>query len=87
MSNINMNYNDPDNPIGYEPNFLESNDELMEKLDELKKDIEAEGLTLDKDEFWQRAWDDIVEGSPDFREEPRFSDTVSEWWARPRNTR
>jgi len=82
-----MNYNDPDNPIGYEPNFLESNDELMEKLDELKKDIEAEGLTLDKDEFWQRAWDDIVEGSPDFREEPRFSDTVSEWWARPMNTR
>jgi len=76
-------WNDPENPIGYEPDNLSDEDDLLSELygllDELEQNIKKEGLTLDADEFWQRAWDDIVEGNPEFREEPRFSDAVAKW--------
>ena len=72
-------WNDPENPIGYEPDNLPDDEELNGCLDELRGNIEKEGVTLDADEFWQRAWDDIVEGNPEFREEPRFSDAVAKW--------
>jgi len=65
-------WNDPDNPMGYEPNILEDDSELLGELDEFKE----EGLTLGADEFWETVWNEI---DPGLREEPLFSDTVSKW--------